>query len=63
VSLLITDIFNLFAGTVMILSLLSCQQGITQRIGLPLGFGWRTCIYGFWFSTLLWPNGHRCIHF
>jgi hypothetical protein len=36
VSLLLTDIFNPFAGTVMILSLLSFQQGITQKIGLPL---------------------------
>jgi hypothetical protein len=39
VSLLLTDIFVPFASTVTILSLFSCQQGIAQKIGLPLAFG------------------------
>jgi hypothetical protein len=39
VSLLLTDTFVPFASTMTILSLFSCQQGIAQKVGLPLAFG------------------------
>jgi hypothetical protein len=39
VSLLLTDTFVPFASTVRILSFFAWQQGIAQKIGLPLAFG------------------------